>query len=203
MKRFLNKRWHGIPLSILTAILLLCLLAGGVLAAYQVFTNTVQVGVLEPLVVTEIQAPGVGQPVYAGGEIGISQANGGKYFITNLGSQPITVTITVTESSGQMTWYGFKGCYATTGYTGSDTCNYTVPIIDSVTGWDCWSTGIGVTIKSCTFELGTVEYVWVAGFDGNTIGTDSSSAKFFVDGVVKDDADPAVPLNFIVTVTRG
>jgi len=202
MKKFLHKRWHSIPVGIITAILVVCLLAGAALA-YTVMTWTTEVTVLEPLEVTEIQAPGLGEPTYAGGLIGISSPNGGKYFIYNKSSQPITVTITVNESTGQMAWYGFKGCYATTGYSGSDTCNYTNPIVDLSTTLPGWSTGLGDAIQAITFELGTVDYVWVSGFDGNTIGADSSCAKFFVDGVISDGADPAILLDFTVTVDRN
>jgi len=202
MKKLLHKRWHSIPVAIITAILVVCLLAGGALA-YTVMTWTAEVTVLEPLEVTEIQAPGLDLPVYAGCEIGLSQTNGGKYFITNLAGCPITVTITVDESTGQMAWYGFKGCYATTGYSGSDTCNYTNPIVDLSTTLPGWSTGPGDAIQAITFELGTIDYVWVSGFDGNTIGADSTCAKFFVDGVVSDGADPAILLDFTVTVDRN
>jgi len=51
MKGFLKKRWHTIPVGIITAILLVCLVAGGVVAAaaaYPFFTANIVVEV-EPL----------------------------------------------------------------------------------------------------------------------------------------------------------
>lgn len=48
MKSFLRKRWHGIPVGIITVVLLICLTAGGAFAAYQFFTGTVEVEVGEP-----------------------------------------------------------------------------------------------------------------------------------------------------------
>jgi len=48
MKRFLKKRWHHLPIGIVTAVLVVCLLAGSAFAAYTFFTATVKVGVEEP-----------------------------------------------------------------------------------------------------------------------------------------------------------
>ena len=208
MKRFLKKKWGKLPIGILAVVMALVLATtGAVFAAYTVFTNTVQVGVEEVLEVTEIQAPGLDDPVYAGGEIGISEANGGKYFIQNLGSQPITVTIAVDELSLQMAWYGLKGFCATTGF---ETPGHDAEVYN----WDdpiCNTVGPNTQVQTCTFELGTVDYDYAALIaQGMTrdeirasIGRDSSCVKFFVDGVVLDDADPEKSLGFTVTVTRG
>jgi len=46
--KFLKKRWHGIPLAIITGILLVCLLAGGAFASYNFFTVTINVEVAPP-----------------------------------------------------------------------------------------------------------------------------------------------------------
>jgi len=51
MKGFMGKRWHRIPVGILTAMLTVCLLAGGALAAYGFFTADLEVNVEEALVV--------------------------------------------------------------------------------------------------------------------------------------------------------
>lgn len=48
MRRFLKKRWHSVPIGIITAILLVCLVGGGAFAAYDFFTGTVEVEVGEP-----------------------------------------------------------------------------------------------------------------------------------------------------------
>ena len=49
MKRFLKKRWHSIPVGILTAVLVVCLLAGSALAAYNFLTYTADVTVEEAI----------------------------------------------------------------------------------------------------------------------------------------------------------
>jgi len=49
MKRFLKKRWHSIPVSILSAVLALVLVAGGALAWYQVTDGTAKVTVVEAI----------------------------------------------------------------------------------------------------------------------------------------------------------
>ena len=37
MKRFFKKRWHSIPVALVSALLILALTAGGAFAAYQFF----------------------------------------------------------------------------------------------------------------------------------------------------------------------
>ncbi|MBA7705592.1 hypothetical protein ES703_114424 [subsurface metagenome] len=49
MKRFFKKRWHHLPIGIITAVLLACLLAGSAFAAYNFFTFDAQVEVLEAI----------------------------------------------------------------------------------------------------------------------------------------------------------
>ena len=49
MKGFLKKRWHSIPIGIITAVLILGLVAGSVFAAYNFFSFTTEVFVDEPL----------------------------------------------------------------------------------------------------------------------------------------------------------
>ncbi|GAJ23394.1 unnamed protein product, partial [marine sediment metagenome] len=49
MKRFLRKRWHSIPVGIITTILLVCLLAGSALAAYNFLDYTANVEVVEAI----------------------------------------------------------------------------------------------------------------------------------------------------------
>jgi len=51
MKRFLKKRWHSIPVGIITAVLVLGLVTGSVFAAYSFFTATAQVEVVEAIAV--------------------------------------------------------------------------------------------------------------------------------------------------------
>lgn len=49
MRRFLRKRWHGVPVGIVSGLLALALVAGGVFAAYQFASFSVDVAVDEPL----------------------------------------------------------------------------------------------------------------------------------------------------------
>ena len=51
MKSFLNKRWHSIPVALVSAVLVLALVAGGAFAAYSFFTTTAQVQVIEAIAV--------------------------------------------------------------------------------------------------------------------------------------------------------
>jgi len=225
LKRFLRKRWLGLPIGIIAIALLVFLLAGGVLAAtgaFEVFKSTTEVSVLEPLEVTEIQAPGEfwdwGNPedpaqsvdIYAGMDLG-AQGYGGKYLIHNLipsenvrgmacATQFVEVTVTVSETTGQTEWYGLRGCYSTVAHEATSHANYENPIIDINTHKPCW-TNPGEEVHTCTFLLGNHNYPIET--PGNEVQEDSSSALFFVEAKVADNADLTEPLNFIVTVSRG
>lgn len=224
MKRFLKKKWLGLPVGIITVALLVFLLAGGVLAAtgaFEVFRVKTKVSVLEPLEVTEIQAPGEfwdwGNPedpvqsvdIYAGMDLGL-QGYGGKYLIHNLipsenargmacPTQFVEVTVTVSETTGQTDWYGLRGCYSTVAHEATSHANYENPIRDMYSGALCW-TNPG-EVHTCTFLLGN--HLYPIETLGNEVLEDSSSALFFVEAKVADNADLIEPLNFIVTVSRG
>lgn len=59
MKRFLKKRWRHIPIGIITAVLVVCLLAGSAFAAYTAWTGTAEVIVSEAITVAPpLAAPG-------------------------------------------------------------------------------------------------------------------------------------------------
>lgn len=49
MKRFLKKRWHSIPVALVSALLVLLLTAGGVFAWYQVTEGTAEVTIDEAI----------------------------------------------------------------------------------------------------------------------------------------------------------
>ena len=51
MRKFLGKRWHRLPIGIVTAVLAVCLLVGGVLAVYPFLNATISVDVGEPMAV--------------------------------------------------------------------------------------------------------------------------------------------------------
>jgi len=50
MKKFLRKRWHSVPIGIISALLAVCLVTSGALAAYKFMTATVAVNVYEAIV---------------------------------------------------------------------------------------------------------------------------------------------------------
>ena len=221
MKRFLTKRWLGLPVGIIAVVLLVFLLAGGTLAAtgaFRVYDNTVEVNVLEPLEVTEIQAPGEWwdwsnpeaavqyPPIYAGMDLG-AIGYGGKYSIHNLipshnlyglpsGSpQFISVTVTVEETTGQMEWYGID-IYPANGWHATDTANWGLPFVAS--------TAVN-NVQTFTFDMGSITYP--SPCPSGDILADSNCVKFFVQGKVADNVVPTseggTPLNFVVTVERG
>ena len=205
MKRFLKKRWLGLPVGIIAVVLLVFLLAGGTLAAtgaFRVFDNTVEVNVLEPLEVSEVQiigwfwdwhtpeVPAVQQEVYAGMDLGAA-GWGGKYLIHNISPQPIEVTITVSESSGQTDWYGLRGFYSTLTHTGADTCNWDEPFV---------YTNPGIN-HSVTLTLGATDYP--TGTLSADVLSDSNSIMIFVEAKIKDNASLTTPLDFTITVDRG
>jgi len=221
MKRFLKKRWHSIPVGIITAVLVLGLVAGGVFAAidaFEVFRSVTKVTVLEPLEVIEIQAPGefwdwgtgqeepreiVLQPVYAGQDLGATGI-GGKYYIKNLmpaenprGTsipvQYISVTVTVEETTGQMEWYGID-IYPSSGWGATDTCNWNSAFVKSTADGN---------VQTFTFNMGNTAYPGGGVTPSDEIGQDSNQVVFFVQGKVADSSTLAKPLNFIVTVERG
>lgn len=51
IKKFLIRKWHSIPVGLLSAILILCLLAGSVFAAYGVWSGGAHVTVQEALTI--------------------------------------------------------------------------------------------------------------------------------------------------------
>ena len=52
MEKFLKKKWHSIPVGIMSAVLLVCLLAGSAFAWYAVSTSTAEVTVEEAIAYT-------------------------------------------------------------------------------------------------------------------------------------------------------
>lgn len=217
MKRFLKKRWLGLPVGIIAVVLLVCLLAGGTLAAtgaFRVETYDTEVSVLEPLEVTVIQATGewwdwsdpeaaIQHPeIYAGMDLG-AIGYGGKYSISNKipshnlyglpsGSpQLISVTVTVEETTGQMEWYGID-IYPANGWHATDTANWALPFVTSTESSH---------VHTFTFDMGSITYP--SPCPSADILADSNQVKFFVQGKIADNAGLTDPLNFIVTVDRG
>lgn len=99
MKRFLRKRWHGLPVGIITAGLLVCLLAGSVLAAYNFLDYTADVTVEEAIGI-QFTADDEGV-TWDGNTITVADLYPGSwkcgYFaFTNISMSDLKVTINVT-----------------------------------------------------------------------------------------------------------
>jgi hypothetical protein len=54
MKRFMKKRWHNVPVGIVTVVLLFLFLAGGAFAAYSTWSGTAEVTVDECFVISNV-----------------------------------------------------------------------------------------------------------------------------------------------------
>ena len=97
MKQFLKGRWRGIPVGVITAILAVCLLTGGVLAAYQVWTSTAAVTVQECFSVGVVSGDGS----YTSGTWTVSMYPGETKSlvvrVTNASSVTLPITLTATE----------------------------------------------------------------------------------------------------------
>lgn len=97
MRKFLKKRWHRIPIGILSAILAICLLAGGVFAAYDFLKTDVEVEVVEAIAVGVWPAWDNLEPYGAVDDVDI--AIGGT-------AEEATITISTLEGEGYV-GYGF------------------------------------------------------------------------------------------------
>lgn len=218
MKRFLKKRWLGVPATIIVAVSLIVMLAGGALAVggFEVFRSSTIIEVQEPLEVTEIQAVGewwdwsnpeaaiVYPDIYAGMDLG-AIGYGGKYFIENFipshnlyglpsgTPQLISVTVTVEETTGQMEWYGID-IYPSSGWGATDSCNWALAFVTST---------VDDNVQTFTFDMGSITYPGNNVTPSADILQDSNQVKFFIQGKVADNAIYPSDLEFIVTVERG
>lgn len=86
MKRLLKKRWHHLPVGIITAVLLACLIAGSAFAAYTVWHQTFTVTVTEPIEVSVFHEPSASLDPGTGG-IGLI------LHIHNTGGAPLPITV--------------------------------------------------------------------------------------------------------------
>ena len=100
MKRVFGKRWHRIPVALVSAVLVLMLLAGGVLAAFNVFMGNANVTVVEAFTISN--TGGDNNEAYTGPNDNavwaVSLYPGETKFLNVLVSNasPITVTIGTT-----------------------------------------------------------------------------------------------------------
>lgn len=101
MKRFLKKQWHHLPVGIITAVLLACLVAGGAFAAYGFWSATAEVTVDEPM--TVVLAAANANMVFSGDDFTVPLDPGAQvkagWDVTNNGSKALTVTPSISPSS--------------------------------------------------------------------------------------------------------
>lgn len=78
MKRFLKKRWHSIPVALVTAVLLVCLISGSVFAAVVLSKTQTITQMITPIPTSSIDAPDINLDsvvVGAGGSVSQSFPN--------------------------------------------------------------------------------------------------------------------------------
>ena len=96
MKGFLKKRWHRIPVALVSSLLVLLMVAGGVLAAYNFLSGTVEIEVEEAMTVSyDWPGDGFGWIPWDGSLLTITDAYPGES--VNIGIQ------IVNESSAALT----------------------------------------------------------------------------------------------------
>lgn len=199
MKRFLQKRWHHLPIGIVTAVLVACLLAGGAFAAYQTYTATLETIVDEPIEVLTTTAewtnPGPPEHMYAG------DFYVGSWLIHNKGSNPLTITVRTSDSeyirggitialSEEVGSLGPWDRYMSDGTVETDNDAIDTACVEA------WANHY----NEYTFTIGTEEYPIhaVADFE-----KDTSYIKLLAGFAVEEDAPTDLVIDWTITVSRG
>lgn len=116
MREFSRKRWHGIPIAIVSGVLALALVAGGALAAYNFLSFTTTITVDEPLKIEynlQGQYGGDSNWHLLGDDDSLTiEGSAGDTFdidlqINNRANSPLTVNTVMTGNVGQFTFSGF------------------------------------------------------------------------------------------------
>jgi hypothetical protein len=112
LKKLFAKRWHSIPVAVVSAIVLVCLLAGSAFAAYSFLTINATIEVREPMVVTMDDGRGAGQQVVSGSipfsDWGVAcDSRTFDLWIRNRANNPITVATVLGGDYGYFTFTGF------------------------------------------------------------------------------------------------
>ena len=198
MKRFLKKRWHSIPVALVSALLVLALIAGGAFAIYNVWQKDLSATVVESIEVTNhkgedpsIQYPGFPESVTPGQNLGSGPE---RYIVHNVGTVDTDITITLTNLNNaelnQFEWIGLSAICSNSAYEYGSL--FTPPGDEGV----IWNSHVIPTLE-ISFPIGTVDY------PNGQSGIDSAHILIIVDGKVANDADPGIPIDFTVTVSRG
>jgi len=131
MRKFLKKRWHSIPIGVITAVFLVCALVGSVFAAYTFWSGTVDISVQECMTVSNLEGDS-GDVV--GGVWTVSMLPGETKVlylrISNASSAGILVTPGFIDSSPT----GVTAVWAPTDYTisGGGSKNFVLTLVASV-----------------------------------------------------------------------
>lgn len=114
MKKLFAKRWHSIPVAVISAVVLVCLLAGSAFAAYSFLSLNVVAGVEEPMVVSlDYDAGGTAYgwaTLSSGAFDDWGVAGDSRTFalkIENRANNPITVATVLGGDYGYFTFTGF------------------------------------------------------------------------------------------------
>jgi hypothetical protein len=138
LKKLFAKRWHSIPVAVVSAIVLVCLLAGSAFAAYNFLSINATIGVEEPMVVTMDARRGDGPQVVSGsipfsdwGVAGDSRTF--DLWIQNRANNPIDVATVLGGDSGYFTFDGLPDGEIAAGATWYGAVTVTIPC-DAVPG---------------------------------------------------------------------
>ncbi len=127
MKGFFKKRWHGIPIGILSIILALMLVGGSIFAALTVFNGNAEVTVEEAITVTNTD--GDDHEFFTGGAMGAS------WDVSLYAGETKTLNVLVSNASSVDLTIGlvFASSHGAYGVTSSVSGSSTVPGGGSVT----------------------------------------------------------------------
>lgn len=208
MKRFLRGRWHSIPVALLSALLAIVLIAGGVFAWYSAWSYTATVDVQEPIVVYDAAYVADNELTWEGWQslkelpdtIWPGEGACAIYLIHNEGNAPLDIKVTTTEPAGTSEC-GLSLLWAN---SSADMLRCDGGACEPIV----LNTPEGPHELTWTFTIGTYEYLGggdPGGISGGELYDagkgDSSFVKLYVGFLVNGDAEPG-PFDLKITVER-